>query len=195
MPDWEKILAQLAVVGSAPIPFVVALLIVGGLIWWAIDWRYSAVLTHRDAEISEFKAKLSGATPEQARDKIELLERTIRNMVGTNWQPLTRPQIANLAAKLKEIAKSRVQVMYENHLGKDLAQSIFDAFREAGWDQAMLSTGGGLGEGIVVGWSSRAEAVKSALESVAKLPVWAKDTEKEIPDLIIVGVGLNVMGQ
>jgi hypothetical protein len=54
-----------------------------------------------------------------------------------------------------------------------------------------LSTGSGLGEGIVVGWSSRAVAVKEALEATARLPVWAKDTEKEIPDLIIVGVGIN----
>jgi hypothetical protein len=48
-----------------------------------------------------------------------------------------------------------------------------------------------LGDGIVVGRSSRAVAVKEALESTAKLPVWAKDTEKEVPDLIIVGVGIN----
>ncbi len=82
--------------------------------------------------------------------------------------------------------------MYENHFGKELAQSILEAFKEARWSEALVSTGSGLGEGIVVGWSSRAEAVKTALETVGKLPVWAKDTEKEIPDLIIVGVGINV---
>ncbi|WP_245309164.1 hypothetical protein [Bradyrhizobium retamae] len=153
------------------------------------------MLGHRDAEISEYKTKLSGATPEQAKDKIESLEQTIRKMVGTSWAPLTRPQIANLAAKLKEIQKGRAQIMYENHLGKELAQNIFEAFREAGWSEAWLSTGSGLGEGVVVGWSSRAEAVKAALEAVAKLPVWAKDTEKEVPDLIIVGIGINVRQQ
>jgi hypothetical protein len=192
MPDWDKILGQLAAVSNAPIPFFAALLIVAAFIWWAIDWRYSAVLSHRDAEISDYKTKLSGATPEQAKDKIESLEQTIRKMVGTGWAPLTRPQIANLAMKLKEIKKSRAQIMYENHLGKELAQSILEAFKEAGWSEALVSAGSGLGEGIVVGWSSRAEAVKTALETVGKLPVWAKDTEKEIPDLIIVGVGINV---
>ncbi|HEY9451703.1 MAG TPA: hypothetical protein VIR82_03465 [Bradyrhizobium sp.] len=195
MPDWDKILGQLAAVSNAPIPFIVALLIVAAVLWWAFDWRYSTVLSHRDAEISEYKTKLSGATPEQAKDKIESLEQTIRKMVGTSWAPLTRPQIANLAAKLKEIKKSRAQIMYENHLGKELAQSIFEAFREGGWSEVWLSTGSGLGEGVVVGWSSRAEAVKTALEAVAKLPVWAKDTEKEVPDLIIVGIGINVRQQ
>ncbi|MGY4467317.1 hypothetical protein ACVWWK_002999 [Bradyrhizobium sp. LB9.1b] len=142
MPDWDKVLGQLSAVSNAPIPFIVALLIVSCFLWWAIDWRYSTVLGHRDAEIAEYKTKLSGATPEQAKDKIESLELTVRKMLGTSWEPLTRPQIANLAAKLKEIKQSRAQIMYENHLGRELAQSIFEAFREAGWTEAWLSTTG-----------------------------------------------------
>jgi hypothetical protein len=51
MPDWDKILAQVAAVTAAPIPFLVAVLIVGGLIWWLVNWSYSAVLSHKDAEI------------------------------------------------------------------------------------------------------------------------------------------------
>ncbi len=69
MPDWDKILGQLAAVSNAPIPFFAALLIVAAFIWWAIDWKYSAVLSHRDAEISDYKTKLSGATPEQAKTR------------------------------------------------------------------------------------------------------------------------------
>jgi hypothetical protein len=57
MLDWDKVLAQLGAVSSAPIPFFVALLIVAGFIWWAINWRYSSVLGHRDAEISRLKAE------------------------------------------------------------------------------------------------------------------------------------------
>ena len=82
--------------------------------------------------------------------------------------------------------------MYENALGKQLAQNIFDAFREAGWSDLNLIPGSGLGDGIVVGWSSRAAAIGNVLESTVNLKgVWAKDTEKEIPDLVIVGVGVN----
>jgi hypothetical protein len=80
MPDWERILGQLAAVSAAPIPFLVALLIVAVLIWWAFNWRYSTVVGHRDAEVSrlkverdEYKTKLSVATPDQAKAKIDTL--------------------------------------------------------------------------------------------------------------------------
>lgn len=78
MLDWDKLFGQLAAVSSAPIPFLVALLIVAGFILWAIDWRYSTVLGHRDAEISRLKGerddnktRLSGAIPDQAKAKTE----------------------------------------------------------------------------------------------------------------------------
>jgi hypothetical protein len=51
MPDWDKILAQVAIVTAAPIPFLVAVLIAAGLIWWLMNWRYSALIAHKDAEI------------------------------------------------------------------------------------------------------------------------------------------------
>jgi hypothetical protein len=40
MPDWDKILRQVAAVTAAPIPFLVAVLIVAVLIWWLMNWRY-----------------------------------------------------------------------------------------------------------------------------------------------------------
>lgn len=200
MPQWMQDLTTGWPMIRANLPtfFVIVVLIIL-TVWTVVNWSYSGVISSKngqielqDRQLADYREKLKGATPDQAKDKIDVLERTIRKMVGTDWQPLSKPQIATLAEKLRLIKKGRAQIMYENHLGRDLAQSIFDAFKEAGWDEASLSTGSGLGEGIVVGWSSRAVAVKSALETVAQLPVWAKDTEKEIPDLIIVGVGLNV---
>ena len=188
---WPMIRANL------PTFFVILVLMVGA-VWVAFNWSYGGVLASKngqielqDRQLADFRDKLKGATPEQAKDKIDSLEGTLRKMIGNNWEPLRRPQIASFAIKLKEIEKSRAQIMYENPRGKELAQSILEAFKEAGWNDAWLSTGSGLGEGIVVGWSSRAVAVKEALEATATLPVWAKDTEKEIPGLIIVGVGIN----
>ncbi|ABE62506.1 hypothetical protein Nham_1689 [Nitrobacter hamburgensis X14] len=198
MPDLIKLLEQWGAVTTAPIPFAIAVAIASGLIWLAIGWSYSSVLAGKNAQIelqdrqlSDYREKLKGATPEEAKAKIDSLERTLRMTVGQSWIPLSKSQIDDLASKLKQIQKSRAQIMYENALGRELAQSIFDAFKQAGWDQAWLSTGSGLGDGLVTGWSSRAVAVKEALESTAKLPVRPIDTEKEIPDLLIVGVGIN----
>jgi hypothetical protein len=201
MPQWMQDLTAGWPMIRANLPtFFVILVLTAGVIWAAFNWSYSAVLAGKnsqielqDRQLADYKQKLDGATPDQAKAKIEALEHTIRITVGSKWTPLNKGEISILAAKLKNITKSRASIMYENALCKEMAQSIFDAFKEAGWNEATLGPGTGLGEGIVVGWSSRAVAVKTALESTAKLPVWAKDTEKEIQDLIIVGVGINVL--
>jgi hypothetical protein len=81
MLDWDKLLNQVAVVMATPIPFIVAILIVAALIWWLMNWRYSAVISHRDAEIvllngqrDDYKDKFSGATPDQAKARMDALE-------------------------------------------------------------------------------------------------------------------------
>jgi hypothetical protein len=199
MPQWmQDLIAGWPIIrANLPTFFVILVLMVGAL-WIVFSWSYGSVITSKngqlelqDRQLADYKQKLDGASPDQAKAKIEALEHTIRVTVGARWTPLSAPQISILASKLKIIQKSRASIMYENSLGKEMAQSIVEAFKAAGWNEAVLQTGSGLGDGVVVGWSSRAVAVKEALESTAKLPVWAKDTEKEIPDLIIVGVGIN----
>lgn len=199
MPQWMQDLTAgwPMIMANLPTFFVILTLMIGA-VWVVFSFTYGAVLASKngqielqDRQLADFRDKLKGATPEQAREKIDALERTLRMTVGQKWEPLNHWQIATLTSKLREITKGRAQIMYENAMGKDLAQSIFEAFKRAEWNEAWLSPGSGLGDGIVVGWSSRAVAVKEGLEAAAKLPVWAKDTEKEIPDLIIVGVGIN----
>jgi hypothetical protein len=200
MPQWmQDLFAGWPMIRANLPTFFVILVIIIGAVWWLMDWRYGAIVASKngqlelqDRQLADYKQKLDGASPDQARAKIEALEHTIRVTVGSKWETLSKTQISALAQKLKDIDKSRATVMYENALGKPLAQSIFDAFQEAGWTEANLTPGSGLGEGIVVGWSSRAVAIGKILESTAKLKrVWAKDTEKEIHDLVIVGVGIN----
>jgi hypothetical protein len=200
MPQWmQDLFAGWPMIrANLPTFFVIVVLIIGA-VWWLMDWRYGAIVASKtgqielqDRQLADYKQKLDGASPDQAKAKMEALEHTIRATIGSNWEPLSKAQISALALKLKEIEKSRASIMYENALGKQLAQNIFDAFQEAGWTQAKLSSGSGLGDGIVVGWSSRAVAIGNILQSTANLRrVWAKDTEKEIHDLIIVGVGIN----
>jgi hypothetical protein len=200
MPQWmQDLFAGWPMIrANLPTFFVILVLIIGG-IWWLMDWRYGSIVASKagqielqDRQLADYKQKLDGASPDQAKAKIEALEHTIRATIGSKWEPLSKAQISALALKLKDIQKSRATVMYENALGKQLAQNIFDAFREAGWSDLNLIPGSGLGDGIVVGWSSRAAAIGNVLESTVNLKgVWAKDTEKEIPDLVIVGVGVN----
>jgi hypothetical protein len=200
MPQWmQDLFAGWPMIRANLPTFFVILVMILGAVWWMMDWKYGATIASKtgqiellDRQIADYKDKLKGASPEEAKSKIDSLEQTIKKVTGAPWSPLTTTEIAALAAKLKDIKPSRAQIMYENGLGQELAASIFEAFKQAGWSAAWLSPGSTLGDGIVVGWSSRAVAVKAALESTAGLKgIWAKDTEKEIADLLIVGVGIN----
>lgn len=198
MPDLVKLLEQWAVVMAAPLPFAIAVVIAGGLIWLAVGWSYSGVLASKNAQIelqdrqlADFRQKLNGATPDQARAKIEALEHSLRTTIGARWEPLSKSQISNLAARLREMPKSQAQIMYENALGKEMAESIFSAFKDAGWDQATILTGSGFGDGIITGWGSRAVALKSALDNTGTFRVSVRDPDNNNPSLVIIGVGIN----
>jgi hypothetical protein len=61
-------------VAAAPIPFFIALVIAAALIWIAIGWSHSGVLSAKnvqielqDRQLSDYRDKLKGATPEEAK--------------------------------------------------------------------------------------------------------------------------------
>jgi hypothetical protein len=200
MPQWMQDLTSGWPMIRANLPaFFVILVLIIGAVWWVLDWRYSGILASKngqielqDRQLADYRQKLDGASPDQAKAKIEALEQTLLLTAGAKWEPLSKPQISVLASRLRDIQKCRVQVMYENALGKGLAQSIVDAFKEAGWDQAELLPGSGLGDGVVTGWGERGAALKSALDAAKDLHTWVKLPEmKAGGDLAIVGVGIN----
>jgi hypothetical protein len=93
------------------------------------------------------------------RSEAELAELRSRVgvVIGGKWQSLSSSQIAALREKLNSLAKvdstkaaPRIQVMYENSFGRDLASSIALAFEAARWD-ARLSPGSGFETGIKIG--------------------------------------------
>jgi hypothetical protein len=173
----SKFLDQVAVIWSAPRPFFLALAVLGGAIWLALIWRYEGVIANRDSEIKlvtaqrdDYQAKLGGATPDQAKAKIEALERTVHLVVGSKWEPLTKDETELLASNLSKIPPKFLNVFYENELGKDLAQTIMEAFRRAKWPEVFLNHGAGLGDGFAVGsGGGTALKIKSAIDSSTKL--------------------------
>jgi hypothetical protein len=101
----KYVLGEMNVIAHAPVTIVAALLIVAGVIWWAMDWRYSGIIANRDAELSsartqrdEYKEKLQGATPDQAKARIDELEARLSSI---SPRRLNDEQRAALTAKLK----------------------------------------------------------------------------------------------
>jgi len=90
----KYILGEFSRIADAPASFVVLVLAVFGLIWWAMDWHYGGIIANRDSTIisrdaelklataqrDDYRDKLSGASPDQAKLEIESLEQNISSL-------------------------------------------------------------------------------------------------------------------
>jgi hypothetical protein len=108
--------------------------------------------------------------------------------------PLNEAEIVALSAKLTDIPKIRIQIMYENVLGKELAQSFHEAFSLARWEGATLGIGSGLGPGITIGQGSGTAtiALKSAIEAASRMKVTIfRPDQPQWPGVVFLAVGIN----
>jgi hypothetical protein len=81
MPSWKEILEQFALISAAPIPFLLVTIAIIGIVWFVVNWSYTAVLSSKSSQIellerqvSDYKDKLNGATPYEAKARIDSLE-------------------------------------------------------------------------------------------------------------------------
>jgi hypothetical protein len=79
---------QFAAVSEAPVPFFLVVALVGFGIWKFLNHHYSGristkddLLTLRQAQIDDYKAKLDGATPDAAKARMDALEARIAEIV------------------------------------------------------------------------------------------------------------------
>jgi hypothetical protein len=100
-----KLSEQWAVISGAPFPFVLAVAIVGGAIWVAVNWSYGTILASKNAELeladrqlADYKTKLSGATPDEAARRIAELERKVAAVGPRQLSPDQRQSFARAVA-------------------------------------------------------------------------------------------------
>ena len=92
---------EMRVLLDAPLLFFAALAVTSTFIWRVFEWRYAA----KNDLIELYKAKLDGATPEEARARIEKLEATIKRTVGSEWKPLGDREVDALRKALEPIER------------------------------------------------------------------------------------------
>ncbi|RWM79258.1 MAG: hypothetical protein EOR81_12350 [Mesorhizobium sp.] len=97
-----------AVVYEAPLLFSLAVVLAAGLIWAALRREFTVPITNLESELrlsrsqnEDYKVKLDGASPEQARDKIERLEARIAKLEHDPRQ-LTAEQVRLFTDALKK---------------------------------------------------------------------------------------------
>jgi len=82
-------LGEIRLIAEAPLVFAAAVLFVGVIIWAALRWRYSSIIEHRNNIIALYKARLNGATPDQAKAKMDSLEGQVLSLKNREWPKLT----------------------------------------------------------------------------------------------------------
>jgi hypothetical protein len=133
------------VIFQAPIAFAVALAIIFGLVWAAVSWSFqsrfdgqsSAIsslenrVKLKDDQIGEYKEKLSGATPEEAKKRIDALELQIKALSPRRVSLEQRQHITDALRGMKGNI-SIVQDMAAAD-AKPLTADLASAFQAAGW--------------------------------------------------------------
>lgn len=123
---------------SAPIPYIVALAIVAGIIWAIVNWSYSAVLASKDAEIQllerqrdDYKDKLGGATPDEAKARIDRLEAQVK---AISPRRLSDDQKTRLASALRRLP-GNIEIAQDMAApdARPFAGDLIVAFQSAGW--------------------------------------------------------------
>jgi len=133
------------VILQAPATFSVALVLCVGVIWAAFSWAYlsrfegqSSTLSSlegrlklKDDQISDYKDKLSGATPLEAKKRIEALELQVTALSPRRLTTEQKAQISNsLAGAAGSINIGSDMAVAD---AKPLAADLASAFQAAGW--------------------------------------------------------------
>jgi hypothetical protein len=152
----QYVLGELKHVARFPAIFATAILVIAVamwfVIWTAMDWRYSGIIAnlHSDLDTAQYqrddyKNKLSGATPDQAVQKIVGLEQRIRELEPKPDRYLTDDQKSKLVAALTPLAKEigTIQIFSEGTPeAKQFARVFVRLFKQIGLNTTPLQSAG-----------------------------------------------------
>jgi hypothetical protein len=131
--------ANWSVIAQAPWAFAVWTVVIAGVVWAVINHlkanRIEALegrLKLRDDEISDYKRKLSGATPDEAKARIDSLEGRLNQLMPRRVT----------AEQREQIRAALVSIPGNAQIGSDMAcadapafaAGLIAAFQSAGWE-------------------------------------------------------------
>jgi hypothetical protein len=134
----EQLVSERGVIRGAPVIFLLSVLLVGGAVWWLAGLRYSARiegLEERNKYLGEqlvgYKEKLSGATPDEAKARLDALEAKVLSL---GPRRLTADQQSRLRDAL---SKNRGSIRIAHDMAapnvKAFSDDLIAAFQGAGW--------------------------------------------------------------
>jgi hypothetical protein len=139
----DRFLSQMSQLQTVWMPFVVGLFIVGVVIWRILKHHYQGrldtkddLIKLKDGQVQDYKDKLSGATPDEARQQIDDLQQQVGRL--TKQRKLTPEQrkiISERVAQTEPPGENYADVIYLHtaHETAVFADDIAEALRNGGW--------------------------------------------------------------
>ncbi|HMT40535.1 MAG TPA: hypothetical protein PKC48_03330 [Sphingorhabdus sp.] len=134
---------QFVMVADAPVPFIASLLFAGWLIWLAVKHTFATRLENarstidlQDRQLQDYKDKLDGASPEQAKARLDALEQRIED----GFRALAPRRVSD---EQRQAMVAILDAEHGNHVtiaqdaaiadARPLAQGIAAVFHAARW--------------------------------------------------------------
>jgi len=138
-PLVKYLTTEWGVILQAPAIFVTAAALIMLFVWGIFRWSYASRiealdgrLKLRDDQISDYKQKLSGATPEEARNRVDALELQVNSLLPRRLSVEQRQSILGV------IRKERFRIEIRHDMGASEARKfcsdITATFKVAGWE-------------------------------------------------------------
>ena len=146
----QYILGELHLIVEAPLVFGAAVLLLGAIIWAALRWRYSRGIERRNHIIALYKARLNGATPDQAKAKIDSLEGQVVSLKNREWPKLTPAAVTDFESVLASQGSHVVSILPTDRDSIFFARDLVDAFKRIGWEAKREVTMNDIPDGLNV---------------------------------------------
>jgi hypothetical protein len=170
-------------------------LFLGAIIWAALRWRYAGIIEHRNRIIALYKARLNGATPDQAKAKIDSLEGQVTSLKNREWPKLTPAAVTDLESILAPQGPHVVSVLLQDRDSVFLARDLVDAFKRIGWKAKRDTSVNDVPDGLTV-WPEDdvARAICNALTmATGALVAVREDQHLKDQGTYAIGVGYKLI--
>ncbi|HMF25245.1 MAG TPA: hypothetical protein VKG24_24400 [Pseudolabrys sp.] len=190
----QYIRSEVRLIAEAPVVFGAAVLLLGVIIWAALRWRYSGIIEHRNHIIALYKARLDGATPDQAKAKMDSLEGQVLSLKNREWPKLMPAAVTDFESVLASQGSNVVSVLPQDKDSIFLARDLVDAFKRIGWKAKCDKSMNDIPDGLSV-WPEDdvARAICNALTmATGMLVTLRKDQHLKDQGTYAIGIGYKL---
>jgi hypothetical protein len=147
-----------SVLQQSPRLFIIAVVLASGAIWLALDWKYSAQIANlerrlslKDDQIQDYKSKLNGASPDEAKRRLDELDLTVKKLRDAlasldafePYTPLSDLQSKTISDAFKSLTPPRMFISFAapDQSASKLAGQFAKVFKSVGIQSPMSVSG------------------------------------------------------